>query len=365
MADQHNFPPLKNDLLLRAARGEPVERVPVWVMRQAGRYMEEFRKVRAEHEFFKLCRTPELASDVTLQPINAFDLDAAIIFSDILVIPQALGMTCVMEPGKGPVFPEPLKDPKDIDKLNKEVNIRESLGYVMDAITLTRKKLDGRVPLIGFAGAPWTLMAYMIEGSGSKTWSNAKMWLYQNELASTQLLQMLTDIIIDYLVEQVHAGAQMLQVFESNAEPLGKKMFEFFALPYLKQIATGVKEKLGEKAVPMTIFAKGAHYALTELAHTDFDVIGLDWTMSIRLARMSTGNQTLMGNLDPCALYASDDEIHNMVRSMLKEFGTSRYIANLGHGIYKDMKPEKVKHFVNCVHRISEEMIKEEKMDDS
>ena len=217
-----NFPPLQNDRLLKAARGEPVDRVPVWIMRQAGRYLPEFREVRVENEFFKVCQTPELACEITLQPIRRFPLDAAIIFSDILVIPQALGMIVQMKPGVGPVFDKPLVNPEDIDTLVRP-DVKVALKYVYDAITLTRHKLEGKVPLIGFTGAPWTLMAYMIEGGGSKTQSKAKKWLYQFPEASRRLLSVLTEVCVDYLVEQVRAGAQMLQVFESNAEYLGEE----------------------------------------------------------------------------------------------------------------------------------------------
>ena len=206
------FPPMKNDLILRAAFGERVERIPVWIMRQAGRYLPEFREARAEHDFFRVVQTPELACKVTLQPIDRFPLDAAIIFSDILVVPQALGMEVLMVPGKGPTFPQPLMVPADLDKLNQDVDVNQALVYVMQAITLTRQRLDGRVPLIGFSGAPWTLLSYMIEGGGSNTQSRAKKWLYVYPEASKKLLQMLTRVICDYLVAQVEAGAQMLQV---------------------------------------------------------------------------------------------------------------------------------------------------------
>jgi uroporphyrinogen decarboxylase len=209
-----DFPPLRNDLILRAARGEPTERTPVWVMRQAGRYLPEFREMRAEHDFFRVCRTPELAARVTLQPIERYEglLDASIIFCDILVIPQALGMTVEMVPGKGPHFPEPLHVPDDLNRLTKTVDVVKELGYALDAITLTRKQLDGRVPLFGFCGAPWTLMAYMVEGGGSKTFSKAKTWLYQYPEASKNLLDQLTDVLVDFLVAQVNAGAQVLIV---------------------------------------------------------------------------------------------------------------------------------------------------------
>ncbi|XP_035699081.1 uroporphyrinogen decarboxylase-like isoform X2 [Branchiostoma floridae] len=356
----NNFPELKNDLMLRAARGEKTERVPVWVMRQAGRYLEEFRAMRAENEFFKVCQTPELACEVTLQPIRRFQLDAAIIFSDILVVPQALGMTVEMIPGKGPSFPEPLKLPEDLSKLDKDVDVNKTLGYVFDAITLTRHKLEGKVPLIGFSGAPWTLMCYMIEGGGSESMSKPKQWLYKYEEASHQLLNILTKVIIDYLVGQVIAGAQLLQVFESHAGHLCARTFNTFALPYLSIIARQVEEKVraqGKEPVPMIIFAKGAHYAIEDLAQSGYEVVGLDWTVNPKTARHQTqGKVTLQGNMDPGALYASKEEIRTIVREMLEQFGTQQHIANLGHGIYPTIDPDHVEAFVDAVHSISEEI---------
>lgn len=206
------FPPLINDRLLRAVKGEEVDHVPVWIMRQAGRYLPEFRELRSKHDFFTICRTPALACEVTLQPIRRFNLDAAIIFSDILVIPQALGMVVEMRPGVGPVLPNPLVTPSDIDKLKTPVNVSQELGYVYEAITLTRQKLEGKVPLLGFVGAPWTLMAYMIEGGGSKTLSKAKNWLYKWPEESKKLLDIITNVVVDHLVGQAKGGAQLLQV---------------------------------------------------------------------------------------------------------------------------------------------------------
>ncbi|XP_014681397.1 PREDICTED: uroporphyrinogen decarboxylase-like isoform X2 [Priapulus caudatus] len=351
---------MKNDLALRAARGEKTERVPVWVMRQAGRYLPEFRETRAEHDFFTICRTPVLACKVTLQPIERFDLDAAIIFSDILVVPQAMGMVVEMLPGKGPHFPEPLNTPDDIGRLNKPVNVSQELGYVFDAITLTRHRLEGRVPLIGFTGAPWTLMSYMIEGGGSTTMSKAKSWLYRYPAESHKLLQLITDVCIDYLVGQMQAGAQMLQVFESHAGILGPGLFAKFSLPYIRQISRGVKEKLSSRkldTVPMIIFAKDAHFGLEDLSQSGYEVVGLDWTLRPQHARARTGaNVTLQGNLDPCALYAPEVELVALVKAMLEKFGTQRYIANLGHGIYPDMDPERVKTLIDAIHSHSEYM---------
>lgn len=353
-------------LLLRAARGEPTERVPVWVMRQAGRYLPEFREIRKEHDFFKICRTPELACEVTLQPVERFDLDAAIIFSDILVIPQALGMTVEMKPTVGPFFPCPLVSPSDMDTLDVKIDVEEKLGYVFEAIALTRQKLKGRVPLIGFCGAPWTLMSYMIEGGGSRTMSKSKAWLYRYPDESHALLRLITDVLVTYLVCQVKAGAQMLQVFESHAEHLSPELFVKFALPYIKEIRERVVEHLqaqGLAAVPMTIFAKGGHYGLKELAECNYEVIGLDWTVYPAWARKLVGpNVSLQGNMDPCALYGSKEVLEQTVSKMLNQFGTQRYIANLGHGIYPDMDPASMTTFVSAIHRISEEMNMRERM---
>ncbi|RZF46735.1 hypothetical protein LSTR_LSTR002598 [Laodelphax striatellus] len=350
-----SFPPLKNDNFLRAVRGEKVDHIPVWIMRQAGRYLPEFREFREKHNFFEICQTPAYATEVTLQPIRRYPLDASIIFSDILVIPQALGMTVEMRPGVGPVLPEPLVTVEDIGRLEKyvPVNVQEKLGYVGEAITMTRKQLEGKVPLIGFTGAPWTLMCYMIEGGGSKTMSKAKKWIYKSPQETKKLLSLLTDVIVDYLVMQANAGAQLLQVFESNAEYLGPDQFDEFSLPYLKQIAYRVKEKIGCElgTVPMTVFAKGAHYALEKLGQSGYEVVGIDWTVDPVEARKRVGpNVTLQGNLDPCALYAPKETLEKMAKTMAEKFGKHRYIANLGHGIYPDVPPENVEIFINAIH---------------
>uniref|UniRef100_A0A2I3MD81 Uroporphyrinogen decarboxylase n=1 Tax=Papio anubis TaxID=9555 RepID=A0A2I3MD81_PAPAN len=305
------FPELKNDTFLRAAWGEETDYTPVWCMRQAGRYLPEFRETRAAQDFFSTCRSPEACCELTLQPLRRFPLDAAIIFSDILVVPQALGMEVTMVPGKGPSFPEPLREEQDLERLRDPAVVASELGYVFQAITLTRQRLAGRVPLIGFAGAPWTLMTYMVEGGGSSTMAQAKRWLYQRPQASHQLLCILTDALVPYLVGQVAAGAQI-------------------------------------------IFAKDGHFALEELSQAGYEVVGLDWTVAPKKARECVGKTvTLQGNLDPCALYASEEEIGQLVKQMLDDFGPQRYIANLGHGLYPDMDPEHVGAFVDAVHKHS------------
>ncbi|XP_042283955.1 uroporphyrinogen decarboxylase [Thunnus thynnus] len=357
-----DFPQLQNDTFLRAARGEETEHVPVWCMRQAGRYLPEFREARAGKDFFETCRSPEACCELTLQPLRRFPFDAAIIFSDILVVPQALGMDVQMVAGKGPTFPEPLKEPEDLQRLRAKVDVGKELGYVFKAITLTRHKIEGKVPLIGFTGAPWTLMSYMIEGGGSNTHSKAKRWLYRHPEASHMLLKMLTDVIVEYLLGQVAAGAQALQVFESHAGILGPVEFKDFSLPYLRDIARRVKDKLKEDGqdVPMIVFAKDAHYGLEDLSQSHYEVVGLDWTIDPRSARERTGGKvSLQGNMDPCALYAPKDRISGIVKKMVEGFGTRGYIANLGHGLYPDMDPENVGAFVEAVHQHSKRMIKQ------
>nr|CDS32386.1 uroporphyrinogen decarboxylase [Hymenolepis microstoma] len=365
MLNEVNFPVLKNDIILRVCKGLPVPHVPVWIMRQAGRYLPEFREVRKQHTFFEICRTPELACEITLQPIRRFNLDAAIIFSDILVVPQALGMEVTMEPGIGPHFPNPLNTTADLFLLDQFPDVSKSLDYVYKAITLTRHKLEGQVPLIGFAGAPWTLMTYMIEGGGSKTFAKAKKWLYAYPEDSHKLLDLLTNVVVHHLVYQVLAGAQLLQVFESNAGALSPYLFKTFALPYLQRIYKEVRECLlakhgytQEDLPPIIMFAKDGHYALADLASVGFEVIGLDWTMEPAVARTLVGvDMTLQGNLDPCALYSSNDDLEKHVEQMLKNFGSiggsHRHIVNLGHGIYPDVDPEKVTTFVETVHRLT------------
>jgi uroporphyrinogen decarboxylase len=352
----NTFPPLKNDRILRAARGELPDKLPVWVMRQAGRYLPEFMEFRKDHSFFEICQNAELACEVTLMPIRRYDLDAAIIFSDILVIPQALGMTVEMKAGIGPVLPDPLTT-ENLNELKIDGAV-ERLKYVGEAITLTRHKLEGKVPLFGFSGAPWTLMGYMIEGGGSKTLSKAKKWLYAHPDASHKLLELLTNIIIDYLVMQVEAGAQILQVFDSNADLLNKELYITYGLPYLRKIKQLVHLKLQEKKlepVPMVLFAKGAHYCLPEQADLGYEVLGIDWTLEPEVVRrlLKGKNVTVQGNLDPCALYAPKEELARLVQNMIKQFGSQRYIVNLGHGIYPDMPPDSVQTLLETVHSVN------------
>jgi len=335
---------LKNDLLLRAARGEKVERTPVWLMRQAGRILPEYRKVRASVSgFIELAQTPELAAEVTVQPVDILDVDAAIIFSDILVIPEAMGLPYEMIEKKGPNFPETIKSKADVEKL-KVANVEESLSYVTKAIEITKKELNGRVPLIGFAGAPWTIFAYMVEGSGSKTFSKAKAMLYTEPELSHQLLNKITDSTIAYLKAQVLAGADLVQVFDSWAGILSHEQYKEFSIPYLKKIGEAIQN------VPKTVFAKDAHAAFEDLAQLDYQTIGLDWTMNPRGVRKIVGpDKTLQGNLDPCVLYADKTTIRTHTKNMLEQFESGRHIANLGHGVYPDINPDHVKWFIEAV----------------
>ncbi|KAI7871465.1 uroporphyrinogen decarboxylase [Spinellus fusiger] len=362
----HSFPPLKNDLIIRASRGEKVERVPVWIMRQAGRYLPEFHDVRKHHSFFEICRTPELACQLTLQPIDRYGslLDASIIFSDILVIPQAMGLEVKMVEGRGPVFTAPLVTPEDFERMHKHVDVDKKLGYVYDAITLTRHKLDGRVPLFGFVGAPWTLMAYMIEGGGSKVLSKAKSWLWKYPTETHALLQRITDISVAFLVGQVRAGAQMLQVFDSWAGELSPHDFKQYSLPYIKQISARVKKELAEAnldVVPMTIFAKGAWFALKDLVNIEYDVVSLDWTITPEYARKATQDQVvLQGNMDPSLLFAPFDTIRETATRMVKAFGKEgKHIGNLGHGILPTVNPEALKVYLETIQTVSAEIRKE------
>jgi uroporphyrinogen decarboxylase len=362
--NSQQFAPLQNDLILRAALGQPTERVPVWIMRQAGRYLPEYNEVKGTADFFTVCRTKELAAEITIQPIRRFSsmgcpLDAAIIFTDILVVPQALGMEVQMLESKGPSFPSPLVDPKDLEKLDSVSVAVERLQYVFDAITLTRTKLNGEVPLIGFSGAPWTLMAYMIEGGGSKTYNKAKSWLYNYPEATHCLMQRLTDVIIVYLIRQIEAGAQLLQIFDSWAAELSPQCFETFSLPYLNQIAREVKAKYSQ--VPLIIFPKGANYSIEWFANdseSKYDVIGLDWTISPSTARaIVKDKKSLQGNLDPCVLFASKEKIRDEVKQMLEGFGTTqRLIGNLGHGLTPSHKIESVAAFIEAIRDLSLEM---------
>lgn len=336
-----------NDLLLRALRREAVDRPPVWMMRQAGRYLPEYRAVRAKSDFLTMCRTPELATEVTLQPIDLVGVDAAIIFSDILVIPEAMGMHLTLDEGVGPQFSSPVRHAEDVAQL-RSVEPEDQLKYMLDAVRMTKRELNGRVPLIGFAGAPWTLAAYMVEGKGTKQFAVAKKMLFEQPALAHALLDKLATAVGDFLVAQVEAGAQVVQLFESWAGALGPHEFRTFALPYLAKAA----HRARQAGAPVIVFAPGGGWALSEIAAaTHADAIGVDWHTTPHHARrqLDPFNLTLQGNLDPCALYATPAEIRARTHAMIEGFGPRGHIANLGHGILPDMSPAHARAFIDAV----------------
>lgn len=334
---------MQNDLLLRTLRGEKTTRKPVWLMRQAGRILPEYRAVRAQlRDFRELVMTPERAAEVTIQPVDILGVDAAIIFSDILVIPEAMGLPYQMEEKRGPIFPQTIHSERDVKQL-KISDPETDLGYVLEAIRLTKKELAGKVPLLGFAGAPWTILAYMVEGSGSKTFSKAKAMLYQNPALAEQLLEKITQSTIAYLQGQIRAGADAVQLFDSWAGILSPDIYKTFSLRYIRQICEAITE------VPVIVFAKGAFFARQEMGQLPCAAIGLDWTMDVAESRQLIGaEKVLQGNLDPCALYAPDNVLVQTTQKMLADFG-EKHIVNLGHGVYPDVNPEKVKLFIQTV----------------
>lgn len=337
---------LQNDLFLRAARGEQTERTPVWLMRQAGRVLPEYRKVREGAGDFKtLVKSPELAAEVTIQPVDILGVDAAIIFSDILVIPEAMGLDYEMEEKRGPVFPHRITHEADLKRIH--VASGDELEYVLEAIRLTCRELNGRVPLIGFAGAPWTIFSYMVEGKGSKTFSDAKKMLYTQPAFAHRLLDMITQSTIHYLRAQVKAGASLLQIFDSWAGILSPDQYETFSMPYIRQICEAIPE------VPKTVFAKGAFFAREAMNTLPCQVVGLDWNMGIAESRQLMPNKVLQGNLDPCALYGSLGDVKRETKKMLDAFGPHRHIANLGHGLYPDTEVDKVKCYIDTIKEYS------------
>ena len=335
---------MKNDLLLRAARGERTARTPVWLMRQAGRILKEYRAVREKAgDFRTLVQTPELAAEVTIQPVDILGVDAAIIFSDILVVPDAMGLTYVMDEGKGPRFPETVRSMAELSKL-RTPDVADDLAYVEQAIRLTKQGLGDRVPLIGFAGAPWTIFCYMTEGKGSKTFSMARRSLFADPHFAHALLERITDTTIAYLKLQVASGADLVQVFDSWAGVMDRATYRTFAIPYLRRICEAITE------VPVTLFAKDAWFALEDLAALPCATIGLDWSQEAGWARSITGDRkTLQGNLDPCVLYADGAVVEHETARMLDAFGPFRHIANLGHGVYPDTPVDNVRRFIDTV----------------
>ena len=336
---------MKNDLLIRAAKGESIDRYPVWIMRQAGRILPEYRAVRSSVKDFKaLVKNPELCCEVTLQPVDILGVDAAIIFSDILVVPEAMGSDYEMIEQKGPWFEKTIRSNEDLALVSSDIDVADRLGYVLDAISLTKKTLNGRVPLIGFAGAPWTIFCYMVEGKGSKTFSESRKILYTDPVLAHNLLGQITDVTIEYLKLQMKHGADLVQVFDSWAGILSRAQYQEFCLPYLTKICNAITE------IPITIFAKGAIASLPDLAKLNCNTLGLDWNMDVNSTReLVNETKTLQGNLDPCVLYGTHQNIELETKKMLTSFKSKRHIVNLGHGIYPDTDFEKVKTFINTV----------------
>ncbi len=339
---------IKNDLILRTLRGEQTERTPVWMMRQAGRYLPQYMVLREKYGFFERCQTPALATEITLQPVDIVGVDAAILFSDILVVPQAMGLEVQLIESKGPVLPDPIKTLNDLQRVTVP-DVNDRLHYVFDAIRMIKQELDGRVPLIGFAGAPWTLLCYMVQGKGSKTFDEAKAFCYTQPETAHRLLQMITDTTIAYLKGQVKAGADIIQIFDSWGGLLSPADFETYSLQYIRQIVAALKDE-----VPTIIFAKGAWFAIEEMAATGAHGLGIDWCIKPKLARQFAGpDVTLQGNFDPAKLSAPIPVIRQEVKTMLEAFGGHRHIANLGHGILPNIPVDHARAFVDAVKEYS------------
>jgi uroporphyrinogen decarboxylase len=343
---ENNLSELKNDLFLRACKRQDVERTPIWIMRQAGRYLPEYRAVRAKADFLTMCQTPELVAEVTIQPVDIIEVDAAILFSDILVIPEAMGMHLEMNEGEGPVFPEPIRTIDDAKKL-KNIDPTKELKYVLDAVSLTKKNLKNRVPLIGFSGSPWTLLTYMVEGKGSKNFSEVKKLIYNNQELAHNILDKLSNIIADYLSAKIETGCNAVQIFDTWGGILSQKDFEEFSLRYVEKIISQIKRK----DEPVIFFAKGIHYKLDKMASIGADVLGLDWTMDLGEVRKQVGDKVaLQGNMDPTVLYANKNYIKDKTKRVLSSFGKGNgHIFNLGHGILPDVDPENAKALVQFV----------------
>ena len=346
---------LKNDRFLRALLRQPVDRTPVWIMRQAGRYLPEYLKTRAEAgNFMNLCQTPELACEVTLQPLRRYPLDAAIIFSDILTIPDAMGLGLYFVTGEGPKFERPLSTVAEIENLPRP-DISDTLGYVTDAVSLTRREIGGKVPLIGFSGSPWTLATYMIEGGSSKTFGKAKKLIYQDPAAAHLLLEKLADTVTDYLNAQIEAGAQAVQIFDTWGGALSHDAYREFSLGYMERIVAGLKRENEGRRVPVILFSKSCNTQLEAIADSGTDAMGVDWTVTLSEARRRVGDRVaLQGNMDPSILLASPDVIRNEVRKTLESFGPGEgHDFNLGHGITPEVNPDHLAALLEAVGEFS------------
>src|SRR3990167_9428946 len=345
--------PLKNDRFINALLRQPIDRTPVWLMRQAGRYLPEYRALRAKtRDFFTFCQTPELACEATLQPVERFPLDAAIIFSDILTIPLALGCDIKMDEGKGPVAPNPIQTKKLIDELQTQ-DALEKLNYVMQAIRLTKKELHQKIPLIGFAGSPWTVATYMVEGQSSKTFEKIKGMLFREPHVLHTLLQKLTDVTVDYLNAQIEAGADVVMVFDSWGGVLSPIDYQLFSLNYMKQIGEKLIRDHHGKKIPLIFFSKGCGLYLENIANSGCDAVGLDWTMDLATAKKLVGDRVaLQGNLDPCTLFADRNTIQQEAKKILSVYNNQTgFVFSLGHGISKDTPIDSVAALMDVVVR--------------
>lgn len=336
---------LKNDLLLKALRGEDTPRPPVWMMRQAGRYLPEFRALRERYDFFTRCKTPELAAEITMQPIRILEPDAAILFSDILVVPMAMGVDIQMKSeAGGPFVPHPIASKEDIDRLVVE-NLEESLSYVFEAVKIVKQLLKNEMPLLGFAGSPWTILCYLVQGQGSKTYDKAKKFCFERPDLAAALLGKITDATISYLKIKVKTGVDAVQIFDSWGGVLSAEDFRLFSLPYIARIVKAISP-----LAPTIVFAKGCTFALKDLSELPVSALGIDWTCSAQTARREIGDKiTLQGNFDPARLHSPVNEIKKMTSNMISEFGLHRYIANLGHGILPDIPVKHAKAFIDAV----------------
>jgi uroporphyrinogen decarboxylase len=348
---------LKNDRFIKALLRQPVDRTPVWIMRQAGRYLPEYREVRAKAgDFMTLCSTPELACEVTLQPLRRFELDAAILFSDILTIPDAMGLGLYFSEGEGPRFERTVSTASDVKNLIVP-DPADKLSYVTDAVSLIRKELDGSVPLIGFAGSPWTLATYMVEGGSSKTFSRVKALLFEDPASAHTLMSKLADSVATYLNAQIEAGVQAVMVFDSWGGALTTPHYKAFSLAYMQQIVDQlIRERDGQK-IPVILFTKGGGLWLPDIADTGCDAVGLDWSVDIKVARQQIGDRVaLQGNMDPAVMATNADVIKQEASRILADFGHGDgHVFNLGHGITPDITPENVAALVDAVHEISEQ----------
>ena len=346
---------LKNDRFLKALKRQPVDRTPVWMMRQAGRYLPEYRATRGQAgDFMSLCKNTELACEVTLQPLERYELDAAILFSDILTIPDAMGLGLYFEEGEGPKFRKPVRTEADIEQL-QVINTASDLPYVTDAVTMIRRELQGRVPLIGFSGSPWTLATYMIEGQSSRDFARAKTMLYTQPELMHQLLETLSLSVIDSLNAPIKAGAQVVQIFDTWGGALSHAAYQEFSLAYMTKIVAGLIKHADGRDVPVILFTKGGGHWLEAMADSGCDALGLDWTVDIGMAKARVGDRVaLQGNMDPAVLRAAPETIEREVKSILTSFGSGAgHIFNLGHGITPDIDPEHAKVFIEAVNNFS------------